>query len=127
MNGSIAIGSRRTAPTCPGAAAGGSLPSVAPRYTPCTQLNAWYTSGTLLLRRPPKMIALTRTPAGSLAAPSSTGLFAIGAVKRLFACAALRPQSGVHFCPVQSTHSAGGSSVLPSHQTSPSGSSATLV
>ena len=41
--------------------------------------------------------------------------------------AAGRPQPGVHFWPVQSMHSAGGSSVLPSHQTSPSGRSATLV
>jgi hypothetical protein len=80
-----------------------------------------------LLRRPPKTIALMRTPAGSLAASSSTGLLLIGAVKRLFGCAALRPQSGVHGWPVQSVHSGGGSSVLPSHQTSPSGSSATFV
>ena len=73
------------------------------------------------------MMAETGTPSGSLAAGSSAGLLVIGAVKRLLGWAALRPQSGVHGWPVQSMHSAGGSSVLPSHQTSPSGSRATLV
>src|SRR4051812_8639236 len=73
------------------------------------------------------MMALTRTPLGSSAASSSAGLLLMGAVKRLLGCAAFRPQSGVHFWPVQSVHSAGGSGVLPSHQTSPSGRSATLV
>ena len=47
------------------------------------------------LRRPPKMMADTATPSGSLAAGSSAGLLAIGAVNRLLGCAALRPQSGV--------------------------------
>src|SRR5687767_2720581 len=73
------------------------------------------------------MIAPTGTPLGSLALGSSAGLFAIAAVNRLFGCAALRPQSGVHSSPSQSMHFAGGASVLPSHHTSPSGSSATLV
>src|SRR5579864_9519442 len=54
-----------------------------------------------------------------------------GAVKRAFGCAAFAPVflaiSGVHFLPCQSRHSAGGSSVMPSHQTPPSGVSATLV
>src|SRR2546421_7309853 len=73
------------------------------------------------------MMALMRTPPGSSEHSSSAGLLLMGAVKRLLGCAALRPQSGVHFCPVQSMHSVGGSGVLPSHQMSPSGSSATLV
>src|SRR3954470_4490670 len=127
MNGSMAIGSRRTTPTCPVAAAVVSDPSVAPTYTPCVQLNAWYTSGITRLRRPPKMIALTGTPAGSSADGSSAGLWDIGAVNRLFGCAALRPPSGVHFCPVQSIASRGGVSVLPSHHTSPALVSATFV
>src|ERR1700678_1449243 len=35
--------------------------------------------------------------------------------------------SGVHSCPRQSRHSLGGESVMPSHQTPPSGVRATLV
>src|SRR5438067_11721016 len=54
-----------------------------------------------------------------------------GAVKRAFGCAALVPDSfaisGVHLLPCQSMHSAGGSSVMPSHHTPPSGVSATFV
>src|SRR5438045_3914930 len=78
MNGSMAIGSRRTSPTSPLAAAVVSEPSVAPRYTPWTQLKAWNTSGTVRERRPPKMLAETRTPSGSFAAGSSAGLLVIG-------------------------------------------------
>src|ERR1700737_1131568 len=54
-----------------------------------------------------------------------------GAVNRALGCAAFAPVcleiSGVHLFPCQSRHSAGGSSVIPSHQTPPSGVSATLV
>src|SRR5579859_5214614 len=54
-----------------------------------------------------------------------------GAVKRALGCAALAPVSlaicGVHFLPCQSRSVAGGVSVMPSHQTPPSGVSATLV
>src|SRR3954453_4377244 len=73
------------------------------------------------------MIALTRTPLGSSEHSSSAGLLLMGAVNRLFGCAAFRPQSGVHRWPVQSMHSSGGCLVLPSHQTSPSGRRPTLV
>ena len=52
-------------------------------------------------------------------------------MKRALGCAALAPVSfaisGVHLLPCQSRHSAGGSSVMPSHHTPPSGVSATLV
>ena len=41
QNGSIAIGSRRTLPTVPPAAAVVSEPTVAPVYTPELQLKAW--------------------------------------------------------------------------------------
>jgi hypothetical protein len=44
-----------------------------------------------LSRRPPKKWAETGTLAGSSAVPSNPGLFALGAVNRLFACAAFRP------------------------------------
>ncbi|OWW20118.1 hypothetical protein AYR66_12060 [Noviherbaspirillum denitrificans] len=48
-------------------------------------------------------------------------------MKRAFGCAALRPQSGVQSLPCQSIACAGGSLVMPSHQTSPSSVRATLV
>src|ERR1700752_4592405 len=104
---------------------------VAPIYTPPLQLKAWQTSGSVLARRPPKIIALMGTPAGSSQAGPMVGHCAAGAVKRALGCAALAPVclaiSGVHFLPCQSVHSAGGSSVMPSHQTPPSGVRPTLV
>src|SRR5687767_3690476 len=77
------------------------------------------------------MIALIGTPSGSSQAGSIVGHCEAGAVKRAFGCAAFAPVSfaicGVQGFPCQSRHSAGGSSVMPSHQTPPSGVSATLV
>src|SRR6186713_579421 len=77
------------------------------------------------------MIALMGTPVGSSQAGSMVGHCFAGAVKRALGCAALAPAcfaiSGVHLLPCQSRHSAGGSSVMPSHQTPPSGVSATFV
>src|SRR4029078_8126116 len=71
------------------------------------------------------------TPFGSSHAGSMVGHWRAGAVKRAFGCAAFAPVSlaicGVHLLPCQSRHSAGGSSVMPSHQTPPSGVSATFV
>src|SRR5580658_11061537 len=85
----------------------------------------------VVARRPPKMNALIGTPFGSSQAGSIVGHCDAGAVNRELGCAALAPVaaaiSGVHFLPCQSIHSAGGSSVIPSHQTPPSGVSATLV
>src|SRR5438105_14648267 len=82
-------------------------------------------------RRPPKMMACSGTPFGSSHAGSIVGHCDAGAVKRALGCAAFVPASfaicGVHFLPCQSRHSAGGSSVMPSHHTPPSGVSATLV
>src|SRR5512140_2325984 len=103
QNGSIAIGSRRTLPIVPAAAAVISEPMVAPAYTPELQLNAWYTSGIVVARRPPKMNALIGTPSGSSQCGSIVGHCRAGAVKRAFGCAALAPVSfaicGVHLCP----------------------------
>src|SRR5262245_36246432 len=82
-------------------------------------------SGSVVDLRPPKMIALIGTPLGSIASGASMGLFVMGDVKRLFGCAAHSP--GFHGRPRQSSVPGGGSSPLPSHQTSPSGVSATLV
>src|SRR6201987_5045903 len=77
------------------------------------------------------MIALIGTPVGASQSGSIVGHCAAGAVNRAFGCAAFAPVcfaiSGVHLLPCQSRHSAGGSSVMPSHHTPPSGVSATLV
>src|SRR5882672_12543709 len=87
--------------------------------------------GMVVARRPPKMMALIGTPFGSSQAGSIVGHCEAGAVNRAFGCAAFAPVSfaicGVHFFPCQSKHSAGGSSVMPSHHTPPSGVSATFV
>src|SRR6185436_10664256 len=88
-------------------------------------------SGIVVARRPPKMIALIGTPFGFSQSGSIVGHCDAGAVKRALGWAALAPVSlaisGVHLFPCQSVHSAGGSSVMPSHQTPPSGVRATLV
>src|SRR5665213_4063205 len=77
------------------------------------------------------MNALIGTPFGSSQAGSIVGHCEAGIVNREFGCAAFAPVflaiSGVHNLPCQSRHSAGGASVIPSHQTPPSGVSATLV
>src|SRR5215469_4578012 len=80
--------------------------------------------------RPPKIMALIGTPSGSSHAGSIVGHCEAGEVKRALGCAAFLPAlpiSGVHLLPCQSMHSAGGSSVMPSHQTPPSGVRATFV
>src|ERR1041385_2359568 len=85
----------------------------------------------VVARRPPKIIALIGTPAGFSQSGSMVGHCDAGAVKRAFGCAAFAPVSlaisGVQRLPFQSRHSAGGSSVMPSHHTPPSGVSATFV
>src|SRR6185436_8326148 len=127
QNGSIAIGSRRTWPTFAVAAAVVSEPSVAAMYTPSAQSKLSVTSGIVVPRRPPKMNAEIGTPRGFSHSGSIDGHCDAGTVKRAFGCAALRPQPGVHGRPCQSVNCAGGSSVMPSHHTSPSGVIATLV
>src|SRR5512147_2386567 len=78
-------------------------------------------------RRPPKMIAESGTPPGSSHLGSIEGHCEAATVKRAFGCAAGRPQPGVHSLPCQSVRRGGGSRVMSSHQTSPSGVSATFV
>ncbi len=77
------------------------------------------------------MKASIGTPAGLSQSGSSAGLLVAATVKRAFGCAALAPVSlaiaGVQSLPCQSIRCAGGVSVMPSHQTSPSSVSATLV
>src|SRR6266545_8011281 len=85
----------------------------------------------VVARRPPKMIALIGTPFVFSQSGSIVGHSFAGAVKRAFGCAAFAPVSfaisGVHLFPCQSRHSAGDSSVMPSHHTPPSVVSATFV
>ena len=83
----------------------------------------------MLERRPPKIKASIFTPAGLSHSLSRAGLLVADTVKREFGCAALRPalpSSGVQSLPCQSIKCAG-ASPKPSHQTSPSSVSATLV
>src|SRR5215211_2736583 len=124
----MAIGSRRTTPTLPVAAAVVSEPIVAPRYTPCVQLKDWSTSGTVVERRPPKMIALIGTPIGSSIRGDCAGLFFAGAVKRLFGCAAFSPASLLQRVPRHPTTFSGiGPSLSSHHGSLLTGSSPTLV
>src|SRR6185436_16837577 len=85
----------------------------------------------VVARRPPKMNALMGTPFGFSQSGSIVGHWLAGAVNLAFGCAAVAPvsfpMSGVHALPSQSIAIAGGSSVMPSHHTPPSGVSATFV
>ena len=120
-------GSRRSSPTVPSAAAVRSDEIVAPKKTPCSQSRASATRGTLVARRPPKMIASMTTPRGSSQSSEMDGHWAAATVKRELGWAAGVPDAGVQSCPVQSTRWSGGLCVSPSHQTSPSSRRATLV
>src|SRR5262249_34228764 len=100
---------------------------IEPRNTPCFQLYASVTSGTVLARRPPNRIAEIGTPFGSSHSGATDGTCESGAVNRLFGWAAGVADSGVHELPRQSVQCSGGSVVRPSHQTSPSSVSAVLV
>ena len=66
QKGSIAIGSRRSLPTSPAAAAVVSEDMTEPRNTPCSQPRASCTSGTTVERRPPNRNASIGTPGGVL-------------------------------------------------------------
>src|SRR3954469_12807153 len=127
MNGSIAKGSRRTTPTAPVAAAVVSEESVAPMKTPWFQSRASLTSGIVVFRRPPKRIAEIGTPFGSVYSGARIGHWVIGVQNRLFGWLEGSSDSGVQSAPFQLVRWAGGSSVIPSHQMSPSSVRATLV
>src|SRR5215831_10418816 len=127
QNGSIANGSRRSAPTAPAAAAVVSEPMIEPRKTPCRQLYDSVTKGTVVARRPPNRIAEIGTPWGSCHSGAITGHWLAGTQKRAFGCAALRPDLGVHGRRSQSLSDGGTASVMSSHHTSPSGVSAQFV
>src|SRR5215510_9919642 len=102
MKGSIAIGSRRTTPTLPAAAAVVSDDRVAPWNTPCTQSRAWLTSGMVVLRRPPNRIAEIGTPRGSSYSGARIGHWVIGVQKREFGWDESSPDDGVQSRPFQS-------------------------
>src|SRR5579859_6878304 len=123
----MAIGSRRTTPTAPVAAAVVSDAMVAPRKTPCAQSNERYTSGTVRARRPPNRIALSGTPGASSQWGDRTGFCVAGVVKRELGWAALVPEAGVHGLPCQSTRRCGTGPSRPSHHTPRSSVMATLV
>src|SRR3954451_10212592 len=127
MNGSIANGSRRTTPTAPVAAAVVSEDSVAPLKTPWFQSRASVTSGIVVFRRPPKRIAEMGTPWGSVYSGARIGHWVIGVQNRLFGWLEGSSLAGVQSWCFQLVRCAGGSSVMPSHQMSPSSVSATLV
>ena len=79
-------------------------------------------------RRPPKIIALMGTPFGIVRLGSSSGIVVHGCGETVNSgWAAFSFDSGVHLLPRQSRHSFGTGPSLPSHQTSPSGVSPTLV
>src|SRR3954469_13699939 len=127
MNGSIANGSRRTTPTAPVAAAVVSEDRVAPMKTPWYQSRASVTSGIVVLRRPPKRMAEIGTPLRASYSGARIGHWVIGVQKREFGCDEGSSLSGVQSWCFQLVRCAGASSVMPSHQTSPSSVSATLV
>src|SRR4051795_610866 len=127
QNGSIAMGSKRSSPTVPAAAAVFSELIVAPRNTPCSQSKASRTRGAPELRRPPNRKASIGTPLGSSHSSAIDGHCAAGVVKRAFGCAAGVPDSGVQSLPFQSIRWSGVSPDMPSHQMSPSSVLAQLV
>ena len=95
--------------------------------TPWAQSRASLTNGTFVARRPPNRIAEIGTPAGSSQLSAMDGHCEAGAVKRAFGWLLGSSESGVQSRPFQSIRCAGGSSVRPSHHTSPSSVRATLV
>src|SRR5881227_1905731 len=127
QKGSMAKGSRRSSPTLPSAAAVFSEATLAPRKTPWFQSKDSVTSGTALARRPPKRIAEIGTPLGSSYSGARIGHWLIGVQKRLFGWLEGSSESGVQSWCFQLVRCAGDSSVIPSHQMSPSSVSATLV
>src|SRR5580658_4089728 len=123
----MAKGSRRRFPTAPAAAAVVSEAMIDPRKTPWAQSKDSVTRGTTERRRPPKRMAEMGTPLGSSHSGAQAGFCPPGTGKRAFGWDAGVPESGVQDWPRQSVKAGGGTSVIPSHQTSPSGVRAVLV
>ena len=123
----MAMGSRRTTPTAPVAAAVVSDARVAPRNVPWSQSNAWYARGTSFWRRAPKRMALMGTPLGLSHSGDRDGHSLAGTVKRLLGWATGPSREAFHGRPRQSATVLGVGSSCPSHHTPPSGLSPTLV
>src|SRR5262245_6219992 len=126
QNGSIAMGSRRTTPTCPVIAAVVSVLIAEPRNTPWGQSNVSNTSGTTWVRRDPKMNPEMGTPCGSSQFGAIDGHWEASTVNRELGWAA-GPEPRVQGLPGQSTSPAGAVGVSPSHHGSPDGVIATFV
>src|SRR4051795_12225420 len=94
---------------------------------PCVQSRDSVTSGTVVLRRPPNRIAEIGTPLGSSYSGARIGHCVIGVQNRLLGWLEGSSESGVQSLPFQLVRCAGGSSVIPSHQMSPSSVRATFV
>src|SRR6059036_3729634 len=122
----MAIGSRRTTPTCPVMAAVVSVLIAEPRKTPWFQSKPSKTSGITAERREPKISAEIGTPCGSSQLGEIDGHWLASTVKREFGWAA-GPLLGCQGRPCQSMRPAGTSGVSPSHHGSFDGVSATLV
>src|ERR1041385_2148214 len=120
------MGSWRTAPTAPVAAAVVSLLMIEPRNVPCCHDVASFTSGTVCARRPPKRMAAIGTPFGSSHSGAITGHWLAGTQKRAFGCDDLRPDFGVQGRRSQSVRWAGASD-MSSHLQLPSGVRAQFV
>ena len=116
----MANGSRRTTPTWPTMAAVVSDPSVAAMYTPSFQLFASVTNGTVVDRRPPKIIAEIGTLPDR---PTSDGHLQ-GAHGEVCDAICVRSQAPTNRCPYMPLpigQVRGRVLVMPSHHTSPSG------
>ena len=86
---------------CSAAAVASDL-SVAPKKTPCCQLNASQTRGTPSGLRPPRRIASILTPFGSSQCESMIGQFLAGVQNRELGWAGLVLEAGVQSFPIQS-------------------------
>src|SRR5512143_31690 len=127
QNGSIAIGSRRTTPTAPVAAAVVSEATEAPTKTPWFQSNDSRMSGAVRARRPPNRIAEIGTPFGSSQWGEIDGHCEAGVVKREFGCAAFSVEPFRQSLPRQSMRWSGTGPSKPSHHGQLSSVTATLV
>src|SRR6476660_4462124 len=81
----------------------------------------------VVLRRPPNRIAEIGTPRGSSYSGAMIGHCVIGVQNRELGWELGSSLSGVQSPPFRTVRWAGGSSVIPSHQVSPSSVSGTLV
>jgi len=125
------MGSRRTLPCAPSAAAVISDSHGCAYIDPRTPIEClkyqWHGAGPTAAKND----GADGNPVWIFPRWVNCGHWDAGAVNRALGCAALAPVSaaiwGVHLVPCQLIHSDGGSSVMPSHHTPPSGVSATLV